>query len=422
MKEKLEGEGQTDRTDVAIIGGGAAGFFAAIACAAANPELKVAVYEKSSAFLSKVRISGGGRCNVTHRPLETRDFAARYPRGERSLLSLLHRFAPRDTLEWFEARGVRLKTEADGRVFPTTDSSQTIIDCLVDSARGAGVSLHAHHEARALERIQGGGFRVRFVSGKETVTRKLLLATGGVRSTSAAALAESSGHSLNDCVPSLFTLHLQESWLKQIAGTSVADAIISVPGMSLKERGPILATHWGLSGPAVLRLSAWGARKLHAVNYCFPACIQWLPNTSPEALEAAWKDRRERMGARTVMNCPLSPLPARLWEQLAIQAGFGRDDRWSKAPRGLLSRLTEQVLNSRITVMGKSLNKEEFVTCGGIQLDQINLRRMESRLVPGLHFAGELIDIDGITGGFNFQAAWTTGWIAGQSMAEEAHP
>lgn len=402
---------------IIVVGGGAAGCFAAITAAESAPEAEVTILEKSAQFLGKVRISGGGRCNVTHRPLEPREFAARYPRGGPALIGPLRRFGPADTAAWFEGRGVALKTEADGRVFPVTDSSETIIGCLMQAARDAGVTLRTHAGVESARRGEGGGFELALAGGERIACDRLLLATGGCRAAAAGALAASLGHALEPPVPSLFTFHVATPWLRDLAGVSVPDVEVSVPELRLTERGPLLVTHWGLSGPAILRLSAWGARALHGLDYRFRLRVNWLAGRSLEDAARDLEGRRGGQGARLVVNAPPPPLSARLWEQLVLAAGVPRDTRWASLTRDGRRRLAERLVRSEFTVAGKTLNQDEFVTCGGVRLAEVSFKTMESRLCPGLHLAGELLDVDGLTGGFNFQAAWTTGWIAGRAMA-----
>ena len=399
------------------MGGGAAGFFAAIACARANPQASVTVLEKSPRFLGKVRISGGGRCNVTHADFDPREFATRYPRGEQALIGTLRRFSAKDTVDWFESRGVKLKVEEDGRMFPTSDSSQTIIDCLMSEATGCGVALLANRGVESVVCGQNGGFALTLAGGERLECDRLLLATGGCRTPALASLAVSLGHSISPPVPSLFTLHIETAWLHSLAGISVTDARISVPDLTLHERGPLLVTHWGLSGPIVLRLSAWGARALAAASYRFALHVNWLPGETPDSLVRLFQDRRNTEGARLVHNSPVAPLPSRLWEQLVLASGLAPATRWSTLSREGHQLLIEQLHRTRFQVIDKSLNKDEFVTCGGVKLSEVNFKTMESRICRDLYFAGELLDIDGITGGFNFQSAWTTGWIAGLAMA-----
>ena len=401
---------------IAIIGGGAAGFFAAIACAEANPANEISIYERGPDFLTKVRISGGGRCNVTHACFDARAMSERYPRGKRALISPLHRFSTTDTIAWFEARGVTLKTEADGRMFPVTDSSQTIIDCLESGATAAGVRLFKRKGVETV-RKKDDGFELQFASGSTLHCDRVLLATGGTRSISGAQIARWLGHSALPAVPSLFSFHVVEQWLRSLPGISVADVEASIPETPLRERGPLLITHQGVSGPAILRLSAWGARLLHQRDYEFTLRLNWVPGLNEQKVQEQLRSLRESNPNRRVINSPLAELPARLWEQLALAAGGSDETRWTNLSRENANRLTAQLLRTEVAVKGKSLNKEEFVTCGGVKLNEIDFKTMQSRIVPGLYFAGEVLDIDGITGGFNFQAAWTTGWIAGNALA-----
>jgi hypothetical protein len=428
---------------IVIAGGGAAGFFAAITCAEAAPDAEVTIFEKGAQFLSKVKISGGGRCNVTHACFDSRELAARYPRGERALLAPFKRFHASDTVAWFESRGVKLKTEADGRMFPVSDSSQTIIDCLMNAAKAAGVKLRLNAGVESVVKNADGKFELMLgragsplpavetrsndgaqgtarpteKSGETLACDCLLLATGGCRAAVAGQLAVSLGHKLEPPVPSLFTFHIVTPWLRGLAGVSVESAEASVPGARLRERGALLATHWGLSGPVILRLSAWGARELHNLDYKFPLHINWLPQLDAEKIAAEFQSRRDSQPAKLIVNTSITPLPSRLWEQLVLAAGISRDTRWAALSRAAQHKLVQQLIRTEFQVTGKSLNKDEFVTCGGVRLGEVDLKTMESRICPGLYFAGELLDIDGITGGFNFQAAWTTGWIAGRAMA-----
>ncbi|MGH8047657.1 MAG: NAD(P)/FAD-dependent oxidoreductase [Chthoniobacterales bacterium] len=397
----------------AVIGGGAAGFFAAIACATANPGTRVVLLENGRQFLTKVRISGGGRCNVTHACFDPRALSERYPRGGRPLIAPFHRFQPQDTIEWFAARGVKLKTEADGRMFPVTDSSQTIVDCLLETARKARVELRTECGVKSVQTTPAG-FALTLTEGSTLECEKLCIATGGCRTHAAGRWIEALGHKVEPPVPSLFTFHIETPWLRELPGVSVESAEVSVPGTKLRERGPVLVTHWGLSGPAILRLSAWGARELHAKDYKFDLRVSWLPDWNVEKLFDEFQSRRESQPGKLVANSPVGALPARLWECLVREAGA--DAKWTTLPRAAALKLAELLTRTEFPVIGKSLNKEEFVTCGGVSLREVDFKTMESRVQPGLYFAGEVLDIDGITGGFNFQAAWTTGWIAGNAM------
>jgi len=401
---------------VVIAGGGAAGFFGAITCAEANPSVRVMLYEKSPHFLAKVRISGGGRCNVTHACFDTSDFTMRYPRGESALISPFHRFSAADTVKWFEIRGVPLKVESDGRMFPITDSSQTIIDCLLREARRNNIELRANCGVERVTRNKGA-FEIGLTTGESITADRVLLATGGCRTAKLGAVAESLGHTVEPPVPSLFTFHIETPWLRELAGVSVPDAAASIPGTKLRERGPLLATHWGLSGPVILKLSAWGARELHARDYKFPLQVNWLPELSNEQVREELKVRIDKQPAKLVTNAPVARLTARLWSALVLAAGIPESTRWAELSRAGQHQLIQQLTATQFEVTGKSLNKDEFVTCGGVRLSEVDFKTMQSKLCPGLYFAGELLDIDGLTGGFNFQAAWTTGWIAGNAIA-----
>lgn len=405
---------------IAVVGGGAAGFFGAIAAAEADPAARVTLYEATSHLLAKVKISGGGRCNVTHACFEPRDLARRYPRGGRELTGAFSRFQPRDTIAWFEARGVALKTEEDGRMFPVTDDSQTIVDCLLGAARKAGVVIRTPCGVKSAVRAAAGGFELALTSGETVTVDRLLLATGGNKSNAGLEMARTLGHTIEPPVPSLFTFHVDDPRLKDLAGVSVEDAATAVAGTPLKERGPLLVTHWGLSGPAVLKLSAWGARLLAERDYRFTLRVNWAPRFNAETARAELERARAAEPRKQVTTfCPLG-VPLRLWERLVVAAGLAPTVPWTGVGNAALRALVAQVTDAEFAVSGKSLFKDEFVTCGGVRLGEVDFKTMESRLVPGLHFAGEVLDVDGITGGFNFQAAWTTGWHAGRAMAARA--
>ncbi len=401
-----------------IVGGGASGVFAAITCAESSPSTRVTVIEKGPQFLSKVLISGGGRCNVTNACFDPKRLVEFYPRGARELIGPFHTFQPRDTQAWFESRGVKLKTEPDGRMFPATDSSRTIVNSLLDAARNARVELICGKGAEQAERDPGGGFRLTLSGGEAVRCDRVMLATGGCRTPAAGKLAVALGHTLAQPVPSLFALKLEEPWLRSLAGVSVQDAEIAVPEHKLRQRGALLITHEGISGPAVLRASAWGAREMHELNYRFVARVNWGASMTRERVASALQGLKESNPARSLLKSPLPGFPSRLWEALAIRAGIPSDMRWADLSRGGLHALVQQLTACDLEVVGKSLNKDEFVTCGGVLLREVNFKTMESRICPGLFFGGELLDIDGVTGGFNFQAAWTTGWIAGKAMGK----
>ena len=416
---------------IIVVGGGAAGFFGAIACAEANPDAVVTIYEATAHPLAKVKVSGGGRCNVTHACFEPRELVKRYPRGSRELLGAFSRWQPRDTVAWFEARGVPLKTESDGRMFPVSDSSQTIVDCLMGAAEKAGVRMRVRVGVKKVERVAPHAlsaeanalgatrstFQVTLTDGATVSCDRLLFATGGNKSNIGFEIARLFGHMIELPVPSLFTFNIDDARLKELPGVAVEEAVTEVVGTKLKERGPLLVTHWGLSGPAVLKLSAWGARVLHEGDYKFKLRVNWAPQFNAETLRAELERARANNPKKQLGTwCPIG-LPARLWEKLLGAAGIRLDTQWAVVPGAAMRALAAQVVEGEFAVSGKSTFKEEFVTCGGVRLSEVDFKTMESRLVPGLHFAGEVLDIDGITGGFNFQSAWTTGWLAGQAMA-----
>ena len=399
--------------DLITIGGGAAGFFGAITHAELGGGTCL-ILEKSSQVLGKVKISGGGRCNVTHDCPDPKQLSRNYPRGEKSLIGPLHRWGVEDTIGWFESRGVELKTEPDGRMFPTSDRSQTIIDCLTGAARDAGVEVRTRCGVRSISREEGG-FAVETEDGERLVARAILLATGGTRTASGAQLAEQLGHQLEPAVPSLFTFKIDDPRIDGLAGVSVAQTECQIAASRLESDGPLLITHWGLSGPGILRLSAWGARELAAADYRFTLRVNWLPG---EHTGAGLAKARETSGKRQVSTrSPFGQIPKRLWSRLVAAAGISKEQTWARLTKPESTALTRQLEACEFQVDGKSMNKEEFVTCGGVRLRDIDLKTMQSKLCPGLYFAGEVMDVDGITGGFNFQNAWTSGRLAGTAIA-----
>lgn len=408
----------TGKTRVIVVGGGAAGFFAAIAAAEKlGPAGEVTIYEATAHPLAKVRVSGGGRCNVTHACFEPRELVKRYPRGGRELIGAFHRWQPRDTVAWFAERGVELKTEEDGRMFPITDDSATIADCLLQAAEKAGVRLVTSMGVRKAERA-GDGFWITLTDGSGVRSERLVVATGGNRSSAGFAIAETFGHAIEPLVPSLFTFHIDDARLIGLSGVAVENAVVSVPGTKLRTDGPLLITHWGLSGPAILKLSAWGARELAAANYEFPLTVNFAPPHTRESLQRELAAVREKNPRKQIATWSPLPMPQRLWERLATATGIAAMTQWTGIGNAALATLAAQLTGAEFKVVGKSLFKEEFVTCGGVRLSEVDFRTMESRKCPGLHFAGEVLDIDGVTGGFNFQSAWTTGMLAGTALAE----
>jgi predicted Rossmann fold flavoprotein len=399
--------------DLIVVGGGAAGFFAAITCAE-NSGKSVLILEKTSHLLQKVKISGGGRCNVTHDCLDPRELSRGYPRGEKSLIGPFHRFGATETVEWFAGRGVALKTEADGRMFPKTDSSQTIVDVLLSAAEAAGVSIRNSEGVNSVVK-NADNFDVSTDAGNFYTAANGLIATGGTRLAAGAKLAASLGHELKPPTPSLFTFKIKDPRINGLAGLDVNAVEISIQYSKLSSRGPVLITHWGLSGPGILRISAWGARELAERDFCFGISVNWLPDLDPTAViaEKRLSEAKRQLSSRS----PFAALPKRLWLRLLAAAEVSESATWSQLSKTRATRLVSQLTASTFTVSGKSMNKDEFVTCGGVALNEIDFRTMESKIVHGLYFAGEVIDVDGITGGFNFQNAWTTGFQAGADIA-----
>jgi predicted Rossmann fold flavoprotein len=405
---------------ILVAGGGAAGFMAAIECASSDPLADVSIHEATAHPLAKVRVSGGGRCNVTHACFDAREMAKSFPRGSRELVGPFSRFGPADTVAWFADRGVELKTERDGRMFPVTDDSATIVDCLMGAARKAGVRLFTGSAVRAVSRVPEdpqGRLCASLSDGQQVPCDRVLIATGGTKGPAGHSIAEGLGHSIEPPVPSLFTFHVDDPRIKGLEGVAAPSATASVPGTRLRESGPILVTHWGLSGPAILRLSAWGARELHAAGYRFTLAVNWAGAFTTEQARSSLDADRAAHPRRQVSTANPFGLPSRLWERLVTAAGVASEATWAGVSNDLLRALNVQLTASEFSVTGKSMNKEEFVTCGGVRLGEVDMATMESRVCPGLYFAGEALDIDGITGGFNFQSAWTTGWQAGRAMA-----
>ncbi len=399
--------------DVIVVGGGAAGFFTAITCAE-NSDKSVLILEKTAQLLHKVKISGGGRCNVTHDCLEPRELSRNYPRGEKSLIGPFHRFGAADTVDWFASRGVALKTEADGRMFPDTDRSQTIIDTLLNAAKAAGVKIQTSQGVTSVAK-NDETFELVTDTADTYATANLVIATGGTRMAAGAELVASLGHELLPATPSLFTFNVNDSRLDGLSGLSVDNAEVKILQSKLQSMGPVLITHKGVSGPGILKISAWGARELAERDYRFDISVNWLPEVDPAALIA---EKRLSEGKRQLSSkSAFDAIPKRLWLSLLAAADIADCKTWAELSKKHATQLVDQLTSSTFTVNGKSTNKAEFVTCGGVALAEINFKTMESKLVPGLYFAGEVIDVDGVTGGFNFQNAWTNGFHAGSDIA-----
>lgn len=397
--------------NIIIIGGGAAGFFTAINCAQKNPNYKIAILERGKEVLSKVKISGGGRCNVTHACFVPNDLAKFYPRGEKELRGPFHQFCSGDTMEWFEKRGVNLKIEDDNRIFPETDSSQTIIDCFLSETKNYKIDILTGESVQSL--YQGENYWKIETNSSVFKCEKVVVTTGS--STKIWDMLSELGHQIVQPVPSLFTFNIKDERLQNLMGVS-ATASVKVLGTNLKANGAVLITHWGLSGPAVLRVSAWGARVLFDKNYQFVLQVNWLNELNfEETLEELHTIRTENDKKQIDKFCPFD-FPKRLWESLLKASKIELQTKWVDISKKQMIALTEQLTNSQFQVNGKSTFKEEFVTAGGIDLKEVNFKTMESKLLPNMFFAGEVLNIDAITGGFNFQNAWTTGFIASQNV------
>jgi predicted Rossmann fold flavoprotein len=401
-----------------VIGGGAAGFFCAINAAKLFPALEIKLIEKSNKLLSKVKISGGGRCNVTHNAPDLIYMSKHYPRGQHFVKKAFSRFFVPDTIEWFRERGVTLKAEPDGRMFPDTDSSQTIIDCLLKEADKYRVKIDMSTAVTALTQA-GNGWKVSLQDGSVLEADFVCVAAGGYAQADKFSWLQATGHKIVTPLPSLFTFNMPGNPITELMGVSVPEAHIKIAGTKLQEKGPLLITHWGMSGPGVLRLSAWGARDLAQMQYNFTAIVNWLPAFNENSLLEEMKELRFSMGGQKMHTKNPFGLPQRLWQFLLLQSGLPEEVRWADAPAKDVNKLVKQLVVMECTVKGKTTYKEEFVTCGGIQLSEIDPATMESKLAPNLYFAGEVMDVDGVTGGFNFQHAWTSGWIAANSISSK---
>ncbi|MCF8293219.1 MAG: NAD(P)/FAD-dependent oxidoreductase [Chitinophagaceae bacterium] len=399
-----------------VIGGGAAGFFCAVNVAKARPDLAVRILEKQSKVLQKVKVSGGGRCNVTNACFQPAELLKKYPRGKNFLKKAFGYFSTKDTIAWFQQRGVALITEPDGRMFPASHSSQTIIDCLLREATAYGVHLNLNTEVVQVEK-KADQFYISRKNADVIIADYLVVASGGFPKSAQYEWLTSLGHTIEQPSPSLFTFNTPSSSLKELMGVVVEHAIVKIEGSKLTEQGPVLITHWGLSGPAILRLSAWGARELQQSSYSFKVIVNWLGQPESDIRER-WSTIRIRQGANRLDAKNPFGLPNRLWDYLLKECAISAQIKWSELPSKEQNKLIHILTTHLIAVEGKTTFKEEFVTCGGISLAEIEPSTMESKLVKGLYFGGEIMDVDGITGGFNFQHAWTSGYIAASSIAK----
>jgi predicted Rossmann fold flavoprotein len=399
--------------DLVVVGGGAAGFFGAINAAQTNPGLRIIILEKTSKLLSKVKVSGGGRCNVAHQCSSPSELAHHYPRGQRQLKNLFHKFQATDTIAWFEAQGVKLKTEEDGRMFPVTDNSQTIIDCFLLAAETLGVKIETNAEVEKIEKT-GDTF---LVHTNDVITaQKILIATGGYNKKESYHWLTNLGHEIVNPIPSLFTFNDPAKEFTHLMGVAVPNGEVKIAGTKFSQKGAVLITHWGLSGPAVIKLSAWAAVYLHQQHYVFTALVNWTGLPEIEVRNLLMKLKQENK--KIVFNATQFELPKRLWEFLCAKAGIEERKIWSELSNKQINRLVELLYACPFNIKGKTTFKEEFVTCGGVALSEIDLQTMESKKVQGLFFAGEVLNVDGETGGFNFQSAWSTAWVAAQAITK----
>jgi predicted Rossmann fold flavoprotein len=399
-----------------VIGGGAAGFFCAVNAARMHPKLEVIIVEKSNKLLSKVRISGGGRCNVTHACFSITEMVRKYPRGTNFVKKTFHQFFTEDTINWFLERGVKLKTEQDGRMFPVTDSSETIIECFLREADKYNVKVRMHAEVKKISR-EKNRWSVVFANEEIEKADFICVACGGYPKSSMFEWLLQIGHTIESPVPSLFTFNMPGNAITKLMGVST-NAKVKVQGTKLDEEGPVLITHWGLSGPAVLKLSARGARELHENNYRFNVIVNWCPTQTENSLRVKFMERREAHPSQKIYNGNVFGLPQRLWEYLGGASGIDEQLRWGDLPAAKQNSFIKNVCAHEMKVEGKTTYKEEFVTAGGIRLTEVDAATMQSRRAEDLYFAGEVLDVDGVTGGFNFQHAWTSGWIAAKSIAD----
>ncbi len=398
-----------------VIGGGAAGFFCAVNAARLSPALEVIILEKSNKLLSKVKVSGGGRCNVTHACYSIAEMIKKYPRGSAFLKKAFHHFFTTDTIAWFAERGVVLKTESDGRMFPVTDSSQTIIDCLLKEANKFGVQIMMNADVKDLAN-ESHLFIVHLGNKNFLKADFVCIASGGYPKIIQYDWLKKTEHNIEEPAPSLFTFNMPGNPITELMGISVENVHAKIVGTKLAEEGPLLITHWGMSGPAILKLSAWGARELAVCNYQFTIIINWIRAFNENTLREKMQQLRFDIASQKIINRNPFALPNRLWEYLLKQAGIKDEMRWADLPAKEQNKLIKILCANEYRVSGKTTFKEEFVTSGGIQLNEIDFNTMQSKKHPGLFFAGEIINVDGVTGGFNFQNAWTTGWIAAKGI------
>ena len=412
---------------LAVIGGGAAGIFGAISAATHHPKAEIVVFEATRRPLDKVRISGGGRCNVTHHCFDPAELVKNYPSGSKEMRGVFSRFQPKNTIAWFDQHGVRLKVEEDGRMFPVTDDSSTIVDCLMTAARDSEVQIRLGAKVKSIVAVDHGKgssqLEIELDDGPAGRYDRVLLATGS--GSHGYRLAQRLGHSIVPCVPSLFTFKVTDRRLDGMAGVSFDKVKLTLTDSvhkKFEQTGPLLITHWGLSGPAVLKLSAWGARSLHRDKYQAELTVDFVPDRHPDQLRQLLLAFKKQHGRKRVLTAPIFPVPRRYWRRIARLNGVTDEMTWTNLTRSAMNSIISELAAGRFAVVGKGPFREEFVTCGGVNLKEVDFKTMQSRICPGLYFAGEILDIDGITGGFNFQSAWSTGWIAGIGDRRGAGP
>ena len=404
-----------------VIGAGAAGFFCAVNAASENKNLEVTIVEKTNKLLSKIRVSGGGRCNVTHACFSIAEMIKKYPRGEKFLKQSFHHFFTSDTIEWFESRNVKLKTEADGRMFPESNSSETIINCLVKEANKYNVQILMNHEIIKIDKMQSNektnSFQLSFKDGLVISSDFVCIACGGYAKDDQYNWITQLGHSFEKPVPSLFTFNILKNSISDLMGISIANVQVKINGTRFSQNGPVLITHWGFSGPVILKLSAFAAQQLAALKYDFSISINWLMDYNENSLLEKFKLIRLELASKKIINRNLFNLPQRLWEYHLTCCGIKPELRWADLPSKQQNTFAKQLCSQQFIVNGKTTFKEEFVTAGGIKLNEIEANTMASKIVPNLFFAGEILDVDGITGGFNFQHAWTSGFLASKEIS-----
>ncbi len=408
----------TKHSDIIIIGGGAAGFFAAIRAAELDPAARIIILERGKEVLTKVKVSGGGRCNVTHACFDPRELTQYYPRGEKELIGPFHQFACGDMLDWLDKKGVDTKIEEDGRIFPTSDDSQTIIDCFIQSIQNLGIQLLTRQRVEHITPPLNSEDEWQIKTSSQLFfAKKVMVATGS--NTKVWGLLSNLGHTIIQPVPSLFTFNIKDLRIRNLPGISMPNAKVKVLGSPLESDGPVLITHWGLSGPAILKLSAWGAIILNDLKYHFKIQVNW-PNQDLEDIRTSILENKISSAKKQIQKHSLFGIPSRLWQSLCLASGISANLKWADLNKKQASTLTQQIGACEFEVKGKSTFKEEFVTAGGVDLKEINFKTFESKVHPKLFFAGEVLNIDAVTGGFNFQAAWTGGWIAGKKLAERS--